>query len=579
MGIRINSIQSRDQVDIQNPQMAKTPLLKNDSPIPENLGAPLEKYADFIQKKEAAALKNAQNIRSAMVKNKFADFENQATIKVLEAQGENTFKAGDIAGQELKKNIAKELEKVPVQYRTEYANFAQDSIQRFNKTSQGRMISEGRKAGEEAFKRRSEDVTGRAVLNAYDKQAFEVDLQDLDSTVEQHTQLTMGSESPRAKELMGIHKKEARSTAIIKTIETLTASGDVAKATEIAQDYKDSLTANDLTKAYKFLDDGKKKRDLDTAKTVADDIYATYGDDEVAAFDAISKSTSDGQLARDIQTNYTARAAAQRRGDNEKRKQTFGDVQSQIIKTGQFTTEMRMSLDPRDAKAAQELYVRVSRGELIPRNNAVWNRMQRMFVDEPTKFSQQTFTDIQYQLPNTDINSLRRMQSTLLDPIADKFKPSGSSYILQKYLRQITAKPGTSRYIQEEAAIREMYTNNFLNAKANLGDRGSQEELDRAIDEGMAASTVKTRDSRNIIQRIWSDPKPVDMKPVPTPTEKGKKKFVANPAVPEYNQYYPEDVQKVRDYLKKQKKGIAPTDPELIGVLSSLRDKKQIRTK
>lgn len=576
MGIRLNSIQSRDQVDIQNTPTPKTQYLREDSPIPDNLAKTVDKYADFMEKKEAAALRNAQNIRSAMVKNKFADFENQATIKVLEAQGENTYEAGDLAGKELQKNIEKEMGKLPPQYRTEYANFAQDSIQRFNKTAQGRMISEGRKAGEEAFKRRSEDLSGRAVLNAYDKQAFETSLQDLDQTVEQHTQLTVGDESPRARELMNIHKQQARSNVIVKTVETLSASGDVAKATEIAQEYKDSLTADDLTKTYKLLADGKVKRDLDTAKTLSDTALATFGDDETAALDFINKSTTDGRLARDATSTYTARVAAQTRAQERQRRETFGDLQTKVIKTGMISNEDMAKLDSRDAKALRELQVKVSRGELIPRNARVWNEMQRMFVEEPSKFSEQTFSNLQDKLPNTDINTLMRMRTSLLDPTADKFKANNSAYIQSKYLRQIKAKPGTNRYIEESSAIRDLYTTAFLNAKANLGERGTQTEIDNAIEEEMAVKTLRMKDTRGIVDRIMF--RPPNMQPQPAPATKGSLRFNSKISSPLLDDYEKKD-QDEAQAMAMRGHGRKMTEPELLNYLSRRADQGIIKRK
>lgn len=579
MGIRITSIQSRDQVDIQNPQAGpKTALIREDNPIPKGLGDTVDKYADFIQKKEAEALRNTRNIRAAMVKNKFADFENQATTKVLDAQGENTFKATDVAGQELKKNIAKELEKFPAQYRTEYANFAQDSIQRFNKTSQGRMISEGRKAGEEAFKRRSEDLTGRTVLNAYDPQEFQTSLLELDQTVEQHSQLTIGDESPRARELINIHKKEARSTALIKTVETLAASGDVTKANQIAQEYKDSFTANDLTKAYKLLEEGKVKRDLDTAKSLADTALSNFGDDEAAGLQWIRQSTQDGRLSRDAGSDYTAMVSAQRRTDLAKRKETFGDMQSKVLGGQRLTTEDYAKLDAGDAVKIRELQVKVSRGETIPRNSAVWNRMQDMFVNEPEKFAQQSFNDIQYQLPNTDMNTLRRMRTSLLDPLAEKFKPQGSNYIRSEFLRQIKAKPGTSRYQEEVAAINDMYTTAFLNGKAALGERGTQAELDSFIREEMAVKSLRLKDNRNVISRIFSDPKPSDMVTVPSPAQKGSKRFNTGARSPILGDFEQKDQDAAQATAVKEH-GRRMTETQLINYLSRRADKGIIKRK
>lgn len=574
MGMRISSIQAREQVDIKDmPTGPQTKSLEvNLNPIPKELPQQLDRYADFIAKKEAAALKNAQNVREAMVRNKFADFESEATLKVMEAQGENTYKATDDAGKKLKEKMEKELMKVPAQYRTEYQNFADDSIRNFNKTSQGRMITEGRKAGEEAFKRRGEDLTSKIALNAYDKNEFEVGLQNLDQTVEAHTQLTMGADSPRAQELADVHKKQAKSTAIIKTLEVLTASGDVRKAKEIAQGYEASLTSKDRATAYKLLEEGKKKRDYDTAKAEGDRLWDVLGNDESAAAAAIAKLTTDGQLARDIQANYSARVAIEKRAAEKQRKDTFGDVQSSIIKTGRFTTEDRMKLDPLDVKAAQELYVKVSRGELIPRNNAVYNKMIDMYIYEPSKFSQETFKDIQWQMPGDDIKYLRRLQEKLIDPAADRFKPTSYSYILQEAIKGIRAKKGSAKYEQDLAYLQEAFTEAYNNSIAASGERPDPSELGRKIRENFALATMKMEDQRTLWEKVtFRDKK---MAPAQqSPADKAAPRFNSG-AEPAALADYPEGLkERIRkSYLKSKGKNIS--NENLLKTLVHLKNKK-----
>lgn len=575
MGIRISSVQSRDQVDIKSMPQPDLQTVQMPDPIPKDLGENMRGYADFIEKKEREALRNARNIRNAMVKNKFSDFETAATLKVLDAQGENTFKAGDEAGKELKKNLEKEMQKLPAESRAEYSNFANDSIQRFNKTAQGRMITEGRKAGEESFKKSANDITSRTVLNAYDPNLFEVGLQELDQITEAHSQLTIGDESPRAKELTEIHKREARSTVILKTVETLAASGDTQKANEIAQQYKDTLSAGDLTKAYKLLSDGKKKKDLDSAKALSDSAFGTFGDDEISARKFISESTTDGQLASDALSMYSANAAAKVRSEKRQRKETFGEVQSKILKTGRMSPEDMAKLDPQDLRAAFELQGKVSRGELIPRNNAVWNRMLEMYVDEPSRFARQTFTDLQHQLPNTDMNTLFRLRDKLLEPTAEKFKPASFSYILNKALATVTAKPGSQKRVQEQAALRDIYVTAFNNAQASLGERGTQADMAKAIEEEMALKTQRMSDNRTLWDKITF--KPVDMQPQPSPAQKGAKKFNTNATPPTLDKYTPSDRKRLQDEFRKRFKREITT-VELLRALSKLRDQGNIQT-
>lgn len=570
MGIRISSIQSRDQVEVKSMPETKTQMINTGDPFPKGVTKPLEDYADFLDKKQAEALRNAQNVRSAMIKNKFADFASEATMRVMEAEGENTFKAGDEAGKQLKKNITKELEKVPAEYRTEYANFGNDSISKFNRTAQGRMITEGRKAGEVAFKKRAEDLTSQAVLAAYDPEEFEISLRELDATTEQHSQLTIGGESPRAKEVMEQQKKAARSTVIMKTVETLSASGDVAKASQIAQTYKKTLSAEDLAKTYKILSDGKVKRDLDTAKSESDTLFERYGTNERAAAADVAKNIQDGRLARDILTNYSARVAADRRYEDRSRKETFGDIQSQIIKTGQFTPEMGAKLSPVDYQRAMSLYVKVSRGELVPRNHRVWNAQLAMYIAEPSKFKTQNFSHLQDQLPNTDVNKLMNLQKQLLESVPEKFTPKGSNHILNKWLRTITAPPGSSKKIQQEAAMRDAFLTAFENARANLGERGTQADIDKQIELDMAQYNIKYKDQRNPLKRFFGIGEP-DMQAQPSAAQKGAKNFNSGAPPVAFSTYPSEAVTKVRSYMKT-KVGREATDQEVLKALSKLRE-------
>lgn len=577
MGIRISSIQSRDQVDIKDPPVSNVNSIKMRNPIPEGIEKPLEGYADFIDKKEQKALRDSQNIRSAMIKNKFADFQNEATMKVMEAEGENTYKAGDIAGKELRDRMNKELEKVPAQYRTEYSNFANDSITGFNKAAQGRMISEGRKAGEKTFTKRADDLTGKIVLAAYDSDERKVLLQELDATTEQYSSLTIGDESPAAKELIETSKRAARSTAIVKTIETLTASGDVSAAKGIAQEYKDTLTSGDLTKAYKYLAEGKKKRDLDTAQVESNKLFDIFGNNEAAASAAVAKMAVDGQLAGDILTRYTARVAGTVRAEERQRKEVLGAAQSKIIGGEILTNEDYAKVDARDAVALRTLQVKVSRGELVERDVPTYNKMLSMYISQPEKFSRQTFTDLQDKLPNTDINTLRRLQEKTLDPLTQNQKIGGFSYILNKYIGTIKAKPGTNRNIEESAAYRDFFTRSYSEAITKLGDRATNAEIANEIEKSMAVYSVKQKDTRNIFQKMWGSPK--EMEDVPSAAVKGAAKFKNDPnkKPPTLKSYSPSDIQRMQEATKR-KRGRTLNQLELLRALDILRERGQIQT-
>jgi len=570
MGIRISSIQSRDQVDIQNPQAGpKTPLIRNDSPILENLGAPLEKYADFIQKKEASALKNAQNIRSAMVRNKFADFENQATTKVLDAQGENTFTATDSAGKELKKNLEKELSQFPPQYRTEYANFAQDSIQRFNKTSQGRMISEGRKAGEEAFKRRSEDLTGQVVLNAYDRDAMQTYLLDLDKTVEQHSELTIGSESPRAKELIDIHKKEAKSTAIVKTIETLAASGDVAKAGEIALEYNDSLTAGDLTKAYGYLKEGKKKRDLDGAKSEADQAMSIYTTGGERAAQQYLASITDGDKYKLAKGMFDGMVAADLRITDRERKDKVAKVEEIIRKnhaegkSNLLDTETLNTLDSKDAAEVLAYARDVSMGKETQTDSATYNRLYNKWISNPSAFATENLSWYSSKLNRSDRMRLEGLQKLEVEPNTGEMRARDFNYVADEIIKAEvapTAKIGSKKYLDQSAQIREATLTAFNNAINKLGPRAGKQEVYNEMKKELSTSTLERKDARNLWDRFLGRPKEMEVVPSRTQRNEGTRNRAESRVKVE--DFSPELVKEITRRTT-EKLGRAPTKAEL----------------
>jgi len=569
MGIRISSIQSREQVGIQNMPTPTPNPVKIGNPIPEGIEKPLLGYADFIQKKEAQALKNAQNIREAQVKNKFADFETAATMKVLDAQGENTYKAGDEAGKELRKNIAKELEKLPVQYRTEYANFGNDSINRFNKTSQGRMISEGRKAGEEAFKKSSENVTSRIVLSAYDSDEFKVSLQELDKLSDQHSTLTMGDESPRAQEMMVIQRNEARSTAIVKTIETLAASGDVQKASEIAQEYKGTLSSGDLTKAYGYLKEGKKKRDLDGAKAEADQamsIYTSGGEREAQQYLA---SITDGDKYKLAKSMFDGMVAADLRITDRERKDKVAKVEEIIRKnhaegkSNLLDTETLNTLDSKDAAEVLAYARDVSMGKETQTDSATYNRLYNKWISNPSAFATENLSWYSSKLNRSDRMRLEGLQKLEVEPNTGEMRARDFNYVADEIIKAEvapTAKIGSKKYLDQSAQIREATLTAFNNAINKLGPRAGKQEVYNEMKKELSTSTLERKDARNLWDRFLGRPKEMEVVPSRTQRNEGTRNRAESRVKVE--DFSPELVKEITRRTT-EKLGRAPTKAEL----------------
>lgn len=578
MGLRL-PIQNRDQVDVQTQQ----PVFSQQSivtPVKSDLGAPLDKYADVLEKRNIAANKRAYQFLQAKFKNDVDDNVDKATQTVVSAQGENSFIAGDKAGKDLKQNLDKALLTIPEEHRTNFAVFADEGVRRFNKTSQGHQYGEQKKILAETFKQRANYLTDQAALNAYDPQSFDKNLQDLDSITEQYTRNTMGGDpdlkvepSPMVRQAIDIQKQEAKSAAIFKAVSTLVSSDDTSTASQLAERYKSFLTGGDTKKVYDALRKGRVNDKANTAKQLFDEAV-NLGDNKAGA-DYIRNAdvSKDGEVYKQAIGMYQNHLNFNEQQRKELKAQTKADAMDKLRKNGgQLTDGILKSVDPEDKSDLIEYAQKVTRGETIPRNDAVYNNLYDMYLNRPEAFGKLNLQAYRHQMPLQDVDRMEGLQKEIRDPSTTKVTQAAVNDITSNIIRDKVATTfgyKTDGYKKQSAAIRAMGMEVLETVKASLPERASTDEVRKAFLKEMTTRTAKLENKTGWWDGLWGAPE--NMQPVQEPNVLKDSKYDVN-ATHEYDQYDPADVEAYRqEFVNRFSR--TPKDAEL---LKTLRTAKQL---
>lgn len=514
MGFRLpRPIQEREQVQNIGIETTPTPRTTMVAPIQTDLGTFVDKQVDVLEAKQRKIDEKNYQFAKADFENKRDRVVGESILSVTSADGENAFKAADVSQKKLRQTLEKELESVPEQYKAEFSQLANAGINRYDTVSLGHQYRQQNIVREKTFKTRSDYLTEQVSQAVYVPEQFNLRRAQLLQVTEMYVRQTMGGDpaigsevSPEVADAIAVQKAVANSTALTKTVESLVASGDLFKAKDVRDTYREELTASDKIRVDNLLSKGAKAEKTTQAKLLMEDAMNAFPGDANAQARFIRANAADGDIYRTSAQMHRAEVNFQETEKKRQMQKNFADVQKSIRDSkGRITDDMLRSLDPELHDNAVEYAVRVSRGDTIPRDPRAYNYLYNLYLRQPDRFSEENLAAYQNRLPRADIESFMAKQREVQDPMTTKSTAKDVQDIINRiYLSNEGPMPrmstsGKEEWLSKQTAYKSLADKVLEDVKAALPERVSKAELRDAFEKEYVARTMKPKE-----QGFWS---------------------------------------------------------------------------